>query len=320
MKAVVYSKYGPPEVLTLTTLDKPKPKNNEILIKVAASAVNAADWRLRKAEPALVRFFFGLTKPKQPVLGGVFSGEVVETGTNVSRFKKGDQVFGSAGLKMGGYAEYICIPETAILSEKPVSLTYQEASCIPFGGTTAIYFLKKAGIQKGQKVLIYGASGAVGTAAVQLAVHFGAEVTGVCSTANLEMVREIGAKKVIDYLKDDLTASLERYDIIFDTVGKMPYQALKASLKEKGTLILCGAGLGQMTQGQWLKLRHGINVLAGVARERQDDLHYLTALAEQGEWKVVMDKSYKLEEIVEAHRYVEQGHKKGNVAIVVGEE
>ncbi|HEX7458209.1 MAG TPA: NAD(P)-dependent alcohol dehydrogenase, partial [Ginsengibacter sp.] len=237
MKAIVYTAYGQPDVLQLKEVEKPVPKDNEILVRIFATAVNTGDLRLRKADPWAVRLFFGLTKPKKHILGGVLSGEVEALGKNVTKFKAGDQVFGSTGMSFGAYAAYICLSEDGILSIKPNNISHIEAGTIPFGGTTALYFIKKANIKEGQKVLIYGASGAVGTAAVQLAKYFRAEVTGVCSTSNVEMVRSLGADKVIDYTKEDFTMNGESYDVIFETVNKLSFSNSIRSLKKHGTLI-----------------------------------------------------------------------------------
>ncbi len=264
MKAIVYSTYGPPGVLQLKELEKPKPKDNEILIKIRATAVNSGDVRLRKADPFAVRFFFGLTKPKKNILGGVLSGEVEAIGSGVKNFKVGDAVFGTTGMSFGAYAEYICLPQTAVLALKPGNLTHEEAAVIPFGGTTALFFLKKANIKSGQSVLIYGASGAVGSAALQLAKYFGAYVTAVCSSANVELVKSLGADAVIDYTKDDFTQNGKTYDVIFDTVDKITVSKSLPSLKDKGILVLGASGLIGRFLTEDLRLR-GFTVTA-VAR------------------------------------------------------
>jgi len=317
MKAIVCTKYGPPEVLLLKEVEKPGPKDNEILIRIFNTAVNSADWRLRKADPGAVRLFFGFAKPKKPILGGVFSGEIEAVGKNVTRFKTGDQVFGSTGMRFGAYAEYTCLPEDGVFAIKPYNCSHKASATIPFGGTTALYFLKKASIKPGQKVLIYGASGAIGTAAVQLARYFGAEVTGVCSTSNLEMVKSLGATKVIDYTKEDFTTNGETYDVIFETVNKLSFSKSIMSLKKYGVLILGAAGISKMLQGLWHSITSSSKVLSGVMSESAEDIIFLKELIEQGHYKPVVDKTYCLEQMVEAHRYAEQGHKKGNVAIIV---
>jgi NADPH:quinone reductase-like Zn-dependent oxidoreductase len=315
MKAIVCTKYGSPEVLQLQEVEKPIPMDNEILIKVHATAVNSADWRLRKADPAAVRLFFGFTKPRRAILGGVFSGEIEAVGKDVTRFQVGDQVFGSTGMSLGAYAEYKCLPEDGVMAIKPENMTYEEAASIPFGGMTALHFLRKAKIKPGQKVLVYGASGAVGTAAIQLAKYYGAEVIGVCSTKNLEMVKSLGADQVIDYMKEDFTKYGEMYDIIFDTVGKISISNSQRSLKRKGMLILCAFGPAQGMQGFWTTLSSSKKVIFGVASEKTEYITFLKKLIEAGKMRSVIDRSYPLDHISEAHRYVEKGHKKGNVVI-----
>lgn len=317
MKAIVYEQYGPPEVLHLKEVEKPTPKDNEILVRIIATAVNIADVRLRKADPWAVRLFFGLTKPKKSILGGVFSGEIVEIGKSVAQFKVGDKIFGSTGMNFGAYAEYICLPEDGIFSIKPDKISHEQAATIPFGGTTALHFLKKANIKPGQKVLIYGASGAVGTAAVQLAKYFGAEVTGVCSTSNIEMLKSIGADKVIDYTKEDFTKTGEKYDVIFETVNKLSFSNSIKSLKKQGTLILSASAFSGMLQGLWSSITSGRKVITGLISQKGADIIFLKELIEKGRYKAVVDRSYPLEQMVEAHRYVEQGHKKGNVSITL---
>lgn len=317
MKAIVYTKYGPPEVLALKDVEKPMPKENEILIRILATAVNSGDWRLRKADPFALRLFFGLTKPKTNILGGVLSGEIEAIGKDVKRFKVGSPVFGTTGMSFGAYAEYKCLPENGVLALKPNNISHMEAAVIPFGGTTALHFLKKANIQRGQKVLIYGASGAVGTAAVQLAKYFGANVTGVCSTLNIEMVKSLGADNVIDYTKEDFTQNGETYDVIFDTVNKISFYCSLKSLIKRGILILSAAGMSEMFQGIWTSMTSTKKVLTGVISEKAEDMIFLKELIEAGKLKSVIDRTYPLEQIAIAHTYVEKGHKKGNVAIVL---
>ncbi len=317
MKAIVYTHYGPPEVLQLKEVEKPSPKGNEILLRVKATAVNSGDWRLRKAEPFAVRFIFGLMKPKINILGSVFSGEVERVGNEVRLFKIGDQVFGHTDMHLGAYAEYKCLPENGTLALKPESLTHTEAAVIPFGGTTALHFIKKAALKPGQKVLINGASGAVGSAAVQLAKHFGAIVTGVCSTANIDLVKSLGAHQAIDYTREDFTQNGETYDVIFDTVNKVSFSRSLKSLNKSGLLILSAAGMSEMFQGFWTSSTSSKKVLTGVISHSAEDIIFLKELIETGKLKPVIDKTYSLAQIAEAHAYVEKGHKKGNVAITL---
>jgi NADPH:quinone reductase-like Zn-dependent oxidoreductase len=317
MKAIVYRKYGSPEVLHHEEVSKPTPKDNEILIKVKATAVNSGDVRIRKADPFAVRFIFGLTKPKKPILGVVLSGEVEQTGKDVKQFKVGDQVFGMTGMGFGAYAEYKCLPESASISYKPKNITHDEAAVIPFGGNTALHFLNKAGVKKGQKVLINGASGAVGTAAIQLAKFYGATVTAVCSTANLKLVKSLGADKVIDYTQGHFSDKGESYDVIFDTVGKISFARALRSLNKGGVLILGSSGLSGMMLSLWTSLTGGKKVISGVVKETAQNMAFLRDLAESGNLKPVTDRIYSLDQTKEAHAYVERGHKKGNVAIAV---
>ncbi|MFV5703305.1 NAD(P)-dependent alcohol dehydrogenase [Flavobacterium sp. XS2P12] len=319
MKAIVYTQYGSPEVLKLKDVEKPIPKHNEILIRIRATAVNSGDVRLRKADPFAVRLFFGLFKPKTNILGSVFSGEIESIGSGVQRFKVGDEVFGHTDMSFGTYAAYKCFPENGSIALKPTTISHQEAAVIPFGGTTALHFLKKASIQKGQKVLVFGASGAVGTAAVQLAKHFGAIVTGVCSTTNVDLVKSLGADKVIDYTKEDFTKNGETYDVIFDTVNKMSISDSLQTLKIYGILILSAAGFSEMVQGTWASITNSnkIKVLTGMIRHSAEDINFLKTLIDAGQLKSVIDRTYSLEQMAEAHAYVEKGHKKGNIAIEI---
>ena len=317
MKAIAFKKYGPPEVLQLIEVAKPIPKDNEILIRILSTAVNSGDVRLRKADPWAVRLFLGLTKPKINILGGVLSGKIEAIGKNVTKFKVGDEVFGATGMSFGAYADYKCLPENGILSIKPVNISHQQAATIPFGATTALYFLKKAGIKSGQKVLVYGASGAVGSAAVQLVKFWGAEVTGVCSTSNIGLVRSLGADSVIDYTKKDFTTNGETYDVIFETVNKLSFSASIKSLKKNGRLILGASGLFQQLRGVWTSRTSSQKIISGMISQKAEDIIFLKELVERGFYKPVVDRIYSLEQMVEAHTYAEQGHKRGNVAITL---
>ena len=316
MKAIVYEQYGPPEVLQLKEVEKPSPKDHEILVRIRATAVNSGDWRLRKPDPFAVRLFFGLMKPRINILGTVFSGDVEGIGKDVKLFKIGDQVFGHTDMRLGAYAEYKCLPESGTVALKPNNLNHAEAAVIPFGGVTALHFIKKASLKPGQKVLVYGASGAVGTAAVQLAKHFGTTVTAVCSTANTDLMKSLGADQVIDYTKEDFTKNAT-YDVIFDTVNKIPVSSALRSLAKNGLLISSAAGAAEMLQGFWTSMTSSKKVLTGVISHTAEDIHFLKSLIESGKLKPVIDKTYPLKRMAEAHAYVEKGHKKGNVAIAV---
>ena len=317
MIAAVYNQYGPPEVLQVKQVEKPMPKKNEILLRIRATAVNSGDWRLRKADPFAVRFIFGLIRPKINILGSVFSGEVESVGEDVKHFKVGDLVFGHTDMSLGSYAEYKCLPENASMALKPANISHNEAAVIPFGGVTALHFLKKANIKPGQKVLVVGASGAVGSAAVQLAKSFGADVTGVCSTANIALVKSIGADKVIDYTKEDFNQSGETYDVIFDTVKAISVSRSIKSLNNNGIMILSAAGVSEMLRGLWISMTSNKKVMTGVISHEAADIILIKELIETGKFKPVIDRTYPLAQIAEAHAYVEKGHKKGNVAIEV---
>lgn len=302
MKAMICTKYGSPDVLELREVPRPAPKDNEILIKVHATSVTTGDCRVRSFNSPLsywipMRIFLGIRKPRQPILGVELAGEVEEVGKNVTRFHKGDRIYAMTGMRFGGYAEYVCMAEDGLVAEKPANTTFEEAAGVLFGGTTALHFLRKASIRDGHKVLVYGASGAVGTSAVQLAKYFGAEVTAVCSAANKELVKSLGADKIVDYTKEDFADGKEHYDIVFDTVGKADKSRARKALAPNGIYV--------SVEGQ------------GVAKERREDVLLLKELIETGKIKPVIDRLYPLEQIPEAHRYVEKGHKKGNVVITV---
>jgi 2-desacetyl-2-hydroxyethyl bacteriochlorophyllide A dehydrogenase len=325
MKAIVFTEYGSPDVLKLKKVAKPVPKEDEVLIKVHASTVSSGDYTMRSS-PFSVRFMallfgfnFGFLRPKHQILGNELAGEIEAVGKDVKLFRKGDQVFGHAGDVFGANAEYVCLPEDGELVIKPANLTYEEAAAVPHGAHSALHFLRdKANVQSGQKVLIYGASGSVGTYAVQLAKHFGAEVTGVCSTTNLEMVKSLGADKVIDYTQEDVTQSGEAYDVIYETVGKSSFSRNMSLIKEKGTYLAGSATkLPQVIQMGLTSMRSSKKIIFGAAPGGKEDLSFIKELIEAGKLKPVIDRRYPLEQTAEAHRYADKGHKKGNVVITV---
>jgi NADPH:quinone reductase-like Zn-dependent oxidoreductase len=323
MKAIEYVKYGVPEVLEIREVEKPIPQNNEILIKIEATSVTATECTFRKGKPYFSRLFTGLTKPRIRRLGEELAGRIEAVGTDVQQFKVGDEVFGTAGPKFGANAEYLCVPEDGVLAMKPHNVTFAEAAASVDGFLTALPFLRDKGqIQQGHQVLIYGASGSVGSAAVQIAKHFGAEVTAVCCTANTELVRRIGADVVVDYKKEDFTKKGTTYDIIFDAVGKTTFPHCKKSLKANGVFLEAGIGLGIFRHVIWTSFFAGkkAKIAATGLRApdlRRKDLNLLKELMEQKIIQPVVDRSYPFQQIVKAHAYVDKGHKKGNVAIVV---
>lgn len=298
MKAIVYEKYGTADVLNLTEIEKPIPKNDEVLIKIISTSVTAADWRLRKADPFLARIFNGLFKPKRvKILGFEISGIVEETGTNVNGFKKGDAVFAYCGLKFGGYAEYICLKETDLIAHKPENMSFEEAATTPLGSLTALSFLRKANVSNGQKILIYGASGSVGTFAIQLAKYFGAKVTSVCSKKNMNLVDSLGSDYSIDYTTTEISSLQEKFDIIFDAVGKISKSDCRKIMS---------------TNGKFVSVK-------SQSKPTKTDLNFIKELIESKKLISIIDKTYKLKDIREAHRYVEQFRKSGNVAVLVKE-
>jgi NADPH:quinone reductase-like Zn-dependent oxidoreductase len=321
MKAIVCTKYGPPEVLQLQEVEKPIPKDNEVLVKIYATTVNATDPMGRAGKPFMARLVpLSLTKPKNPILGGELAGEIESVGKSVTLYKEGKHIYGCM-MDSGAYAEYKCIPEDGVLAIKPTNMTFKEAAAISGGALTALVFLRdKGNIKSGQKVLINGASGSVGTAAVQLAKYFGAEVTGVCSTTNLELVKTLGADKVIDYTKEDFTKSDETYDIIFDTVTKSSFSRCKGVLKQKGIYLATVPWPGILLQMLWTSMVGGKKAIFAATsfKFNNKELLFLKELIEAGKLKSVIDRSYPLEQMAEAHRYVEKGHKKGNVVITIG--
>ena len=330
MKAIICTKYGPPEVLQLQEVAKPAPKENEVLIRVRATSVNFGDTMARNFKAITPREFnmpflfwllakisFGLREPKITILGSELAGEIEAVGKDVKRFKKGDQVFGYPGQSFGAYAEYLCMPEDGVLAIKPANMIYEEAAVVPYGAIMALNLLRKMNIQPGQKVLVNGASGGIGSAAVQLVKHFGAEVTGVCGTPRLEFVKSLGADKVIDYTKEDFTQSSETYDLIFDILGKSSFSRCKGSLKQDGRYLLASFKMKHLFQMLWTSMAGSKKVICAIAPGSVEDLISVKELIEAGKIKAVIDRYYPLEEIAEAHRYVETGHKKGNVVITV---
>lgn len=321
MKAIVYEKYGPPDVLQVREIQKPTPKDDEVLIRNHAATVTLYDcWLRRGTGPPgfglISRIDSGFRHPKQPVLGTEFSGEVDAVGAVVTQFKPGDAVFGFTGMRLGAYAEFITMPQDGMIALKPDSLKYEEAAAVPYGSLTALFFLRKANIQPGYKVLIFGASGGVGTAAVQLARSMGAEVTGVCSTAKIGMVRSLGSAHVIDYKVEDFTKSGEKYNVIFDTIGKSPFSGSVRSLQEDGVYLFATFGLSRLVRILWLKFtgRRRVGPLAAID-ENLEDLNFLKRLADNGKLKPYIDRCFPFEQATQAHQYVEDGYKQGNVII-----
>lgn len=327
MKAIVWTKYGSPNVLQLREVEKPTPKDNEVLIRIVATTLTAGDCELRSLKfpillKILMRLWRGLTKPKENTIPGTeLAGEIESVGANVKKFNKGDQVFGAAGMGFGANAEYICLPEEPEEMEggviiKPNNMTYEEAASIPFGGRDALHFLRKGNLQPGQKILINGAGGSIGTFAVQIAKHIGAEVTAVDSTEKLEMLRSIGADQVIDYTLEDFAKSGETYDVIFDVVGVISFSDSDSVLKKNGTYLLANPA-SQMVRGLWSRMTSSKKAIVETASGTIEDLIFLREIIEAGKIRAVIDRCYPLDQIVEAHRYVETGKKKGNVVVTV---
>jgi NADPH:quinone reductase-like Zn-dependent oxidoreductase len=321
MKAIVFEKYGAPDVLQVKNVETPAPKDNEVRIEVHATSVTAAEGMMRRGDTFMSRVILGLGRPRKRyrVLGIELAGDIESTGRHVTRFKKGDQVYGFTGFRLGGYAEFACLPETSSIALKPVNLSDEEAVSVVDGATTAYFFLKElGGIRKGQRVLIIGASGSIGAYAVQLARHFEADVTGVCSAANADLVKSLGADKVIYYAKEDFTKNGETYDIIFDTVGKTTFSRCKGSLVGRGLhLATTGNMITNYLLTAWTSMVGSKKFIFKMSVEKTAALLFLTELIEAGKLRPVIDRRYPMEQIVEAHRYVETGHKKGNVVITV---
>jgi NADPH:quinone reductase-like Zn-dependent oxidoreductase len=325
VKAIVCTRYGPPEVLQLREMEKPSPKDREVLIRICATTVTAGDCELRGFRiPTgiwlLMRLFVGLRRPRRGVLGSELAGDIESVGKEVTRFKEGDQVVASTGLHFGAYAEYVCLPETSVIAAKPARVTYEEAATLPLGGLNALHLLRKGRIQAGEKVLINGAGGSIGTYAVQLAKYYGAEVTAVDSQRKLDMLRSIGADQVMDYAQQDYTKSGETYDVIFDVVGKSSFSGSRRSLAKDGRYLLGNPNLSTMIRGRWASMTSNKKVFSGGASGTSEDLSFLTRLMETGEIRSVIDRRYRLEQMVEAQTYVETGEKKGHVVITVRQD
>jgi NADPH:quinone reductase-like Zn-dependent oxidoreductase len=322
MKAVVFNQYGPPDVLQLKEVQKPGLRDHEVRIRVRATTVTAGDCEIRRFDLPLlywlpIRLYMGIAKPRINIPGQELSGDVEWVGGRVSRFKPGDRVFAATDARFGAYAEYVCLPGNGAISLMPANMTYEEAACVPVGGLNALHFLRKAKVEIGQKVLIYGASGSIGTFAVQLAKTFGAEVTGVCGPSNVGWVKALGADEVIDYTKEDFARNGAVYDAVFDTVGKSSFSRCLASIRKNGYYLLAAPDLGATLRGLWTSITGRVNVVLTWARYGPDELAFLKGLIEAGKIKSVIDERYPLERIVEAHRYVEKGHKKGNVVVTL---
>jgi NADPH:quinone reductase-like Zn-dependent oxidoreductase len=324
MKAIVWTKYGPPDVLQLKEVEKPTPKDDEVLIKVMAATVTAGDCELRRFDITImlwlfVRIMFGIRKPRIKIFGQELAGEIESVGEKVTRFKKGDPVFAATEMRLGAYAEYKCLPGKYPIAIKPANMSYEEAATIPTGGLNALHFLRKGNIRSGQKVLINGAGGSIGTYALQIANSYGAHVTCVDSTSKLDMLSSLGSDQVIDYTQEDFTAKGETYDIIIDVVGKCSFSRTVRSLSRNGRFILGNPTLPGRIRGLWVNMTTGKKVISALASYKAEDLVFLKELIEAGKVKSLIDRTYPLEEVAKAHSYVEEGHKKGNVAIRIGQ-
>ncbi len=330
MKAIVYEEYGGPDVLQLKEIEKPVPKDNEVCIKVHATTVNYGDLTARNFRymplsnfnmPLALyypsRIAFGFLKPKINILGSEFSGVIETIGKDVTRFKPGDPVYGYRGMNMGAYAEYVCMPEKGTLLKMPVNLTHTEATVFPYGAIVALNLLRKVNLQKDEKVLINGASGSIGSQAVQLAKYFGAKVTGVCSTSRIEFVKALGADTIIDYTHDDFTAGKERYDLIFDILGRSSFAGCKRVLRPGGRYLLASFKMKQLLQMLWTKIAGDKKVICALSGDKAEDLEFITGLIEAGHIKAVIDRTFPLKQAADAHRYVENGNKKGQVVITL---
>lgn len=324
MKAVFYEKYGSPEVLELREIPKPVPKENELLVRVQAATVSSVDWRARSlAMPPGFGLFarpaFGFTGPRQPILGTELSGDVESVGRQVSTYREGDKVFAFPGVHMGCHAEYRCVPADSAVALKPARLTHAQASALSFGGATVLDFFRRAALRSGERVLVNGGSGTVGTAALQLAKHFGANVTAVCSAANADLLSSIGADSVIDYAREDFVYSGETYDVIVDTVGNAPFSRSGRSLSKGGRLLVIVGSLAGLLKAPWVGLLSDKKVIAGPATERPEYIQDLYELAESGRFTPVIDRVFPFEQVRAAHQYVDQGHKNGSVVLSMGE-
>jgi NADPH:quinone reductase-like Zn-dependent oxidoreductase len=322
MRAFVYRRYGGPDVVELAEVPKPVPRDNEVLVRIHATTVTSGDWRVRTLHVPtglglVARLAIGFTRPRQPIMGSEMAGTIESVGKHVTRFRVGDEVFGFPGGAMGCHAQYRTMPEDGRIARKPANLSFEEAASLPFGASTSLHYLRKAKIKAGDAVLVIGASGGVGSAMVQLAKHFGAQVTGVTSTNNLALVASLGADRVIDYTREDFTARGETYDIVVDTVGKTPVARCMRILKDKGRLLAVAAGLPEMLASVWAPLTGSRRVIAGPAEERAGDIPEIAALAEAGALKPVIDRRYRFAQTPEAHAYVETGRKRGSVVVSV---